>query len=890
MLAIGQLIGDRRYEIVERIGSGGMADVYKAKCHKLNRFVAIKVLKEEFTHDKEFVNRFKEEAQSAACLSHPNIVGIFDVVEEKDIRFIVMEYVDGITLKQYITEKGHLSEEETLQISLQIAQGLSAAHERHIVHRDIKPQNILLGKDGVIKVADFGIARAVSGGTVNATAVGSVHYFSPEQARGSLCDERSDIYSLGISMFEMLTGHLPYVGETSVSVALAHINDKLPDIESYVSGISQDTQNIVKICTNKKPEQRYLSVYDLIAQLKKGIAAIAGTSADAMAGKDAYADLLVENTDTLTRPIPNLPDDEEENDEIETTVLDKVILGAGIAILVLILLAAIYLFGSIFDLFGKDKPTQGNTNGINFEETQSTAPTSESRLDTSMEDTSSVIVTTTGEEKVKMPDVVGKSLTEAISMLQEEGLRYEIAASLSEYSETIETGNICAQEYKKGKKIPVGTRVKIGLSLGSQRFEIKKEFIGMQKKVFEMRVANRDIHVSYIQQNDENTAEGQIISMQPSSGYLNAGDSLTVYVSNGPTTFKLVNVVKMTESQAKTAIKDAGMVVGTVKEEYSSTIAKGTVISQSPAAGQKVPKGTKVDLVISIGAKEIKMPDLVGKDYDDAEELLEKNDLEVGKVTKEYSSKYAANKVIKQSVKAKSDVKSGTKIDLVISKGPEKAGDTEVLLGMKEADAKKKLTSLGLEYGTTKTESSSSVAEGCVIRIEKASGSGSINKGDKINLIVSSGPASIDIPNVVGSSVEDAKNTLSAKGFKVVVEEIDSVEAAGTVLGQTPNSGSVTEPGGTVTISVSKGNMVTMPKLIGKTYEEAKQALAAAGLAEDQHVYSENSAASGTVLNQNQPEGAVIAKGTAVQLTISIGSAPETEAETPAPSDAGAEE
>ena len=865
MLTVGQFIGDGRYEIIEKIGSGGMADVYKAKCHKLNRYVAIKVLKQEYAHDREFVNKFREEAQSAACLSHPNIVGIFDVVEENSLNYIVMEFVDGITLKQYIAENVYLSQEETLQIALQIAQGLSAAHDRHIVHRDIKPQNILLGRDNVIKVADFGIARAASRNTVNAMAVGSVHYFSPEQARGEQCDERTDIYSLGITMFEMLTGQLPFQGDTSVAVALAHITNELPSIDSYVTGVSEETKKIVKNCTGKKPEQRYLTVYDLIADLKKEIAAFSIIPAGATA-TEPYPEFVAGE-----EAVAKVPETEElpEEEGIETTALDKIILGVGIGILTLILIAAIYLFGSIFDVFGHGKK-QDTT--IGFEE---------SDLNETVFDASGAAneeEDTVSDEKVKMPDVVGMTLEKAAETLKKAGLRYEISTTMSDYSQKIPVGSICAQEYKKGKSISSGTKVKLGVSLGNNQFEIKEEYIGMQKNVFEMRIANKGINVNYVEESNESMAAGQIISMDPDSGFLDKGDSLTVYVSTGPTKFKVANVVGMTEELAKTTLKDSGMSIGNVSGDYSDSVAEGNIISQSPEAGSLVVKGTAIDLVISRGPRRIAVPDLTGRSYDEAEALLRDNGLEVGKVTKEYSSSADKDVVIGQGTGAGTEVTPGTKINLVISQGSEKAGDTEVLLGMKEGDAKKKLESMGLKYGKTTKENSNSVAEGCVIRVERAEGSGTLYKGDTVNLVVSSGAEQKSVPNVVGKSQNDAKSTLTGQGFSVNVKEIDGTEAAGTVVDQLPAGGKA-DAGSTVTITVSKGNQVVVPNLVGMSLDKAKSTLSSAGLSEDGQTHKNDNAAAGTVIDQSVPAGTVKAKGSGVSLTISDGPAPETEAE-----------
>ena len=260
-----------RYEILDQIGSGGMSEVYRAKCHKLNRLVAIKVLKEEFSTDAVFVKKFKLEAQAAAGLSHPNIVSVYDVVDEGSIHYIVMELIEGITLKSYITKKGRLGSKEAIGIAIQVAQGIAAAHDQHIVHRDIKPQNMIISRDGKVKVADFGIARAVSNQTIGATAIGSVHYISPEQARGGFSDSRTDIYSLGITMFEMVTGTVPFDGDNTVSIALAHLEQAVPPPSSLNPEVPVSLDRIIIKCTQKKPEKRYRDVYELIADLRHAL-------------------------------------------------------------------------------------------------------------------------------------------------------------------------------------------------------------------------------------------------------------------------------------------------------------------------------------------------------------------------------------------------------------------------------------------------------------------------------------------------------------------------------------------------------------------------------------------------------------------------------------------
>ncbi len=270
MLRAGVFL-QNRYEIIDKIGSGGMSDVYRAKCHKLNRMVAIKVLKEEFCSDASFVEKFKMEAQAAARLSHPNIVNVYDVIDEGDLHYIVMELIEGITLKSYIAKKGILGAREAIGIAIQVAQGIEAAHEHGIVHRDIKPQNIIISMDGKVKVADFGIARAASSHTMSATAVGSVHYISPEQARGGYCDTRSDIYSLGITMYEMMTGKVPFEGDNTVTVALAHLEEPITLPSVINKDIPISLEKIILKCTEKKAEYRYSTIGEVISDLRRSL-------------------------------------------------------------------------------------------------------------------------------------------------------------------------------------------------------------------------------------------------------------------------------------------------------------------------------------------------------------------------------------------------------------------------------------------------------------------------------------------------------------------------------------------------------------------------------------------------------------------------------------------
>ncbi len=270
MLEKGNFINNR-YEIIGRVGAGGMSDVYKAKDHKLNRNVAIKVLKKEYSKDKNFVSKFRVEAQSAASLIHPNIVNVYDVGEDNGLYYIVMELIEGITLKSYIQKKGRLSARETISIAIQIANGIECAHNNQIVHRDIKPQNIMISREGKVKVTDFGIARAASSNTINGNAMGSVHYISPEQAGGKYVDEKSDIYSLGITMFEMITGKVPFDGESTVTIALKHIQNSVPSIREYIPQAPVSIEKIILKCTQNKSDKRYPKISLLIADLKRAL-------------------------------------------------------------------------------------------------------------------------------------------------------------------------------------------------------------------------------------------------------------------------------------------------------------------------------------------------------------------------------------------------------------------------------------------------------------------------------------------------------------------------------------------------------------------------------------------------------------------------------------------
>ena len=357
MLSPGTYL-QNRYEILEKIGSGGMSVVYKAQCHTLNRLVAIKVLKEEFAFDKNFIDKFRMEAQAAARLSHPNIVSVYDVVEEEALHYIVMELIEGVTLKSYIEKKGCLENKEAIGIAIQVASGIAAAHSHHIVHRDIKPQNIIISRDGKVKVADFGIAKAVSAQTMNATAVGSVHYISPEQARGGYCDERSDIYSFGITLYEMVAGKVPFEGDNTVAVALAHLEDPVVPPTEYNPDICPGLEQIILKCTQKRPDMRYGAMEDVIADLRR---VLVDPQADVLAAVQEEAEPDADSTRMLTkeemgaikegrrRPAPRKKHRDAEEDDVNPQ-FDRIVTAIGVVAAILIVAVVIFLLSRLTGL------------------------------------------------------------------------------------------------------------------------------------------------------------------------------------------------------------------------------------------------------------------------------------------------------------------------------------------------------------------------------------------------------------------------------------------------------------------------------------------------------------------------------------------------------------
>ena len=564
-----------RYEIIEKIGSGGMSNVFRAKDLKLGRMVAIKVLKDEFCTDLNFVEKFKREAQAAASLLGENIVNIYDVVDEGRYHFIVMELVDGITLKEYIRIKGKLDITEGVSIAIQVARALKTAHAQHIVHRDIKPQNILITDDSKVKVADFGIARAVSEQTVNANAIGSVHYISPEQARGGRCDARSDIYSLGITMYEMFTGRVPFTGESTVAVALAHLEQAMTPPSVYNNKISPNLERIILKCTKKDPANRYQNITELLDDLENVLLnpdtpyEISG-STKIIKAEDTAMLSQVEPIDDMSDDEYERDDKEEEDDEYdeEDEKMDKIMSVAGVVIAVIIVVLLVFFVGRFTGVFGGKG-----------------SDTSQSKLDST---------------QTKMPDVVGLSEKMADKKLSDNNLQMQVKSS--EYSDTVEKGNVISQEPKADEVVSKYSKVSVVISLGSDAFDISKlNLVGKTKESAESLLKENGFSTDTKEEPSDTVPKGSVISYTPTKP--KNGERVTLTVSSGKKVTKVVvpNITGMSESEAKTLLETNGLILGKKAEQHSATVAKGIIIGQSTAAGSSVDSGSSVDYAVSNG-------------------------------------------------------------------------------------------------------------------------------------------------------------------------------------------------------------------------------------------------------------------------------------------------
>ena len=601
MIREGMFLGDR-YEIISQIGTGGMSDVYRAMDHKLNRYVAIKVLKKEFAQDATFVSKFVVEAQSAAGLSHPNIVNVYDVGDESGIHYIVMELVEGITLKSYIEKKGRLTFKEAVSIAIQMGNGIEAAHNNKIIHRDIKPQNIIISRDGKVKVTDFGIARAATSNTISSSVMGSVHYTSPEQARGGYVDEKSDIYSMGITLYEMVTGRVPFNADSAVTIAVMHIQEEMIPPSRFVDDLPVSVEQIILKCTQKNADKRYHNVGDLVMDLKRSLVEPDGdfvnlqsdlfdnptavmSEADLKTIKDRYPDLnddvdedeegeeYSDNSGTSYQSQQVYEDDEDDDEDDDRDVnpkLDKAIIALGIGAGVIILLIILYLGGSALGFF---KFSGGGT-----------AKSS----------------TASAEDRVEMIEITGKSFDEAKKLLNDLGLGIKQVSE--QETDKYPKGYVISQNVKKGQGVNKNTTVEVVVSSGATTILVPS-VVDLEEQAAINRLSDYKLKAVRDYKYDNTTDAGIVISQSPKADEkAKEGDTINLVVSRGPEN-KMATVPDLygaTQPQAKAALEKEGLRLGTVTRT-TSTFAKGQVCGQQHEPGTSIKTGSTVDIVISSG-------------------------------------------------------------------------------------------------------------------------------------------------------------------------------------------------------------------------------------------------------------------------------------------------
>ena len=548
MLKSGTNLGER-YEIVGRIGSGGMADVYKAMDLKLNRFVAVKVMKPEFREDGTFISKFRREAQAAAGLANPNIVNVFDVGEDQGNYYIVMELVEGITLKDYIAKKGKLSVREATSIAIQVCMGLAAAHAQGIVHRDVKPQNIIISTDGKVKVTDFGIARAASSNTISANAMGSVHYSSPEQVRGGYSDSRSDIYSLGITLYEMVTGRVPFDGETTVAIAIKHLQDEMEPPSKYTPDLPYSLEQIIAKCTQKSVDRRYQSMNDVIADLKQSLVEPNGRfvtitpledhaqtimitpaqQAEIRAqkkasnmtdnGKKTYA-----STEAAQKPHsrrePDYPEDDPEDDIDDpedgiSSKLEHAMTIGGFIIGILIIVVLIYFIGRAAGLFK-----------MNGQTASSPASTAQVVPDSNSQSGTAAAV----PEQVQVPVIIGMTQEEAQAEANKYnlGIKYMGEVASTEYS----AGQIVSQEPAAGTMVDKNTTISFYVASGAYESVIP-EIVGLSQEEATAQLSAAGYNnINIVTQVDESIAVGTVVSVSPGAGETVMTDTMVTIMVN----------------------------------------------------------------------------------------------------------------------------------------------------------------------------------------------------------------------------------------------------------------------------------------------------------------------------------------------------------------------
>ena len=659
MIREGAILGGR-YEVMGRIGIGGMADVYKAADRVLNRYVAIKVLKREFREDENFVKKFWSEAQSAAGLQHPNIVNIYDVAEDRGLYYIVMELVEGITLKDYIQKKGKLTPKEVIGIALQVCAGLESAHSNGIIHRDVKPQNIIISKEGKVKVTDFGIAKATSSNTISTNVMGSVHYTSPEQARGGFSDAKSDIYSLGITMYEMITGILPFVGDSTVSIALKHLQEDIVQPSEYVVDLPYSLEQIVLKCTQKSADRRYATVSQLVRDLKRSLQEPDGDFVR-IAPLVNVSDTVIVTPEELERIQGGVEYESEYGDDYDEEYDDeeyererrrkaakkknevdprmaKVMKVMTIVASIVFVGVLVLIIGNVAGLF---KPGTGV-----IEQDQSHY----------------------------VPKLVGMKLEEAEEACLEAGLVLVVARE--EEHEKYDKGYVFKQMTSEGTKLPEGTKVQVYISSGIKVVPIEIPDVSNKS---EKEALIELVNLGFVKKNitvkteEHATIEAEKVTRtEPAAAEKGNKDSkITIYVSNGNT--KVPNIVGKTKTEAEQLLTAAGL-VGEATVDEQSDAPEGEVLTQEQQEGEVLEQGAKVAYTVSAGAEKVEIPkDLIGKHYYNVIRALEELGFEKISTDGTMSTKYNREMVVSIENKA-GDKLTGTKITL----------DTEIIIYVNE--------------------------------------------------------------------------------------------------------------------------------------------------------------------------------------------------------------
>lgn len=626
MLEEGKFIADR-YEILAKAGAGGMSDVYKAKDHVLGRFVAIKVLKQEFAEDVNFVTKFRTEAQSAAGLEHPNIVNIYDVGSEDGFHYIVMEYVEGITLKTYIEKKHQLSYKEAISIAIQVGRGIEAAHNKNIVHRDIKPQNIMISTEGKVKVTDFGIARAVTSNTIHSDVMGSVHYSSPEQARNGFVDCKSDIYSLGIVMYEMVTGRVPFDGDTTVAIAIQHLQEEMESPRNFVPDLPVSLEKIILKCTQKSADRRYGSMSGLLEDLRHALVSpdedfVVMTpafipdktrmlSADEVSQiREETSHIYVNQKEAAPEPPARRYQEEEEDEDEEdgeeeeeggflNPKMEKAMTIMGIVAAVIIVAIIIYLAGSMLGVFRFSSANKDNKNQeeVTFPDLESADKDTDTEAKDSDTDTEAA-------ETVPMISLAGKELDEARRELNEMGLELRRLGTIA--SDAYEEGQIVEQDVEEGELVEKGTVIQVTVSSGPADFAVPNVVGNPAATARDMLEAkglkvNPDSQYEYAQ-----SPEGTVIRQSPGAGAMvKKGDTVSLTISKGVEQVQVPDIRKCSEAEALERLSAHRLEKGNTDSAYDDNVPEGSIISQTPEAGSSVSVGSRVDYVVSLGKKEV---------------------------------------------------------------------------------------------------------------------------------------------------------------------------------------------------------------------------------------------------------------------------------------------